>query len=63
MPAALCVSHWLTARSFRDENVRRAAIATFRIAAARSGYKGRITLDWDELHGRKRHLVKVRIYP
>ncbi len=60
---APCVSYWMTARDFREEGVRRLRLGTFTGAAARRGYRGRITLDWDDLHGRRRHLVRVSIYP
>lgn len=60
---APCVRHWMSARDFRDEGVRRAWLVLFRRAAARSGYRGRVSFGWDTLHGRDQHLVKVSIYP
>lgn len=53
----------MTAHTLRDEARRRAALATFRQSAARAGYRGRVSMSWDDLHGRVRYMVRVSIFP
>jgi hypothetical protein len=50
-------------RSFCREELRRPLLAGVRRAAARRGYRGRMSFRHYGIHGRTRGVVEVKVYP
>lgn len=52
---------YLRIRTFRDEQARRDAIAQARAAAARGGFRGRVSFAWRNA-GHAGDLIAVRVW-
>lgn len=55
--------YYIGLRAFAVEETRRQQLAVYRRAAARQGYRGRMSFSHYGIHGRHRGFICVTIHP